>query len=311
MQNYDIIGDIHGYATKLKSLLELLGYRKNGGVYSHPERKIIFLGDYIDRGPEIRETLQIVRGMVERGSALAVMGNHEFNALAFHAPDGNGEYLRKHTPEKVDQHRATIEQLVTPSPDEWRDWLDWFATLPLFLDLGQLRAVHASWDATAVDTFRDIKKIDGPTLRSMADKKSPLGKYRELLLNGVELRLPTGHYFSDKSGFKRKDIRTRWWESLYGKTFRQAVFPDSDTVPDELIPASLTRGDLHYSADEPAVFFGHYWLPADSVKGPLALNVACLDYSVAKGGDLTAYRWDGEATLFSENFVTVENQPRN
>ena len=306
MEKYDLIGDIHGYATKLKALLTKLGYRLESGVYRHPVRQVIFLGDYIDRGPEIRETLQTVRAMVDGGSALAVMGNHEFNALAYATPDGQGDYLRKRTPEKIEQHRASMEQIGTPCPDEWKVWLEWFSTLPLFLDLGRLRAVHASWDREAVAAFQPIKKIDDKTLRAMADKSSPLGKYKESLLNGVELRLPKGHVFSDKSGFKRKDIRTRWWEALAGKTYRQAVFPDSETVPDHPIPSVLINRDLAYHQDEPPVFFGHYWLPPNAAKVPLAQNVACLDYSVAKGGDLTAYRWDGEQVLSAEKFVGVK-----
>src|ERR1035441_2819838 len=160
--------------------------------------KVIFLGDFIDRGPEIRETLQTVRAMVDGGSALAVMGNHEFNAMAYHTPDGKGAYLRKHTEVKVEQYRATMEQLGTPYPDEWKGWLEWFATLPLFLDLGHLRAVHAACDAEAVNAFGAIKRIDEATLRTMADKKSPLGKFRNHLLNGVELKLPKGYVFHDK-----------------------------------------------------------------------------------------------------------------
>lgn len=46
------------------------------------ERQAIFLGDFIDLGPQIRKTLEMVRPMVESGSALSVMGNHELNALA-------------------------------------------------------------------------------------------------------------------------------------------------------------------------------------------------------------------------------------
>ena len=82
---FDIIGDIHGHAKELEILLVKLGYKRNAGIYSHPEeRKCIFLGDYIDRGPNIRETLHIVKDMCEAGSAFAIMGNHEFNFLAYH-----------------------------------------------------------------------------------------------------------------------------------------------------------------------------------------------------------------------------------
>src|ERR1035437_10235977 len=81
---YDIIGDIHGQAQKLKALLCTLGYRRSMGEFRHPEgRQAIFLGDLIDRGPDQIETLNIVRGMTDAASALCVMGNHEFNAIGY------------------------------------------------------------------------------------------------------------------------------------------------------------------------------------------------------------------------------------
>ena len=55
----DLIGDVHGHADELEELLRKLGYSKNDKVYSHPNRKVLFVGDYIDRGPKIRETLEI------------------------------------------------------------------------------------------------------------------------------------------------------------------------------------------------------------------------------------------------------------
>ena len=52
---YDIIGDIHGHAQELKSLLVKMDYSVTEGVWQHPARKAIFVGDLIDRGPSIRE----------------------------------------------------------------------------------------------------------------------------------------------------------------------------------------------------------------------------------------------------------------
>jgi len=62
---YDLIGDIHGYAAELKALLVKMDYREKDGVWQHPERKVIFLGDFVDRGPEQVETVDIARSMVE------------------------------------------------------------------------------------------------------------------------------------------------------------------------------------------------------------------------------------------------------
>jgi hypothetical protein len=50
------------------------------------------------------------------------------------------------------------------------------------------------------------------------------------------------------------------------------------------------------------VFFGYYWLSGSRPEF-LADNVACVDYSVAKGGFLCAYRWHGEQKLSNTNFV--------
>ena len=61
-RSYDIIADIHGYADTLRVLLERLGYVERDGIYRNPERIAIFVGDFIDRGPKIREALQIVKG---------------------------------------------------------------------------------------------------------------------------------------------------------------------------------------------------------------------------------------------------------
>ena len=106
----DFIGDIHGHADKLEALLKKMGYQLKSGVYQHPERKVLFLGDYIDRGPAIKETLHIVRQMVENNQAIALMGNHEYNALCFNLKDPSGNFLRKHTAKNIDQYSATLNQ---------------------------------------------------------------------------------------------------------------------------------------------------------------------------------------------------------
>lgn len=87
----DIIGDIHGCCDELEALLQKLGYEitsktntlgQNHDVYKHPEgRKIIFLGDLVDRGPRILDTLKLVRNMVLAGSALCVPGNHDMKLM--------------------------------------------------------------------------------------------------------------------------------------------------------------------------------------------------------------------------------------
>lgn len=125
---YDIIGDIHGYAQYLEKLLLKLGYKEQDGFFKHPVRTAIFVGDLIDRGPENIRVVQIVRAMVEAGSAKAIMGNHEYNAICFHTPDGNGGYLRPHTDKNRKQHRAFLDEYYALKDEgiELRKTIDWF-----------------------------------------------------------------------------------------------------------------------------------------------------------------------------------------
>ncbi|HSP39823.1 MAG TPA: metallophosphoesterase, partial [Gillisia sp.] len=149
----DLIGDIHGHAAELEELLLKLGYKKRKGAYSHPERKVLFVGDYIDRGPKIRKTLEIVRSMVESENAIALMGNHEYNALCFHFQESEGGHLRKHLIKNIIQHYKTLEEFKNKQ-EEYENYLDWFKTLPLYYETETFRAVHACWDLKNIKYLR-------------------------------------------------------------------------------------------------------------------------------------------------------------
>ncbi len=75
---FDVIGDIHGHAHELKALLSELGYCRHGSGYKSSDRRVMFVGDFVDRGPAIGEVIDIVRSMVDAGDALAVMGKHSW-----------------------------------------------------------------------------------------------------------------------------------------------------------------------------------------------------------------------------------------
>src|SRR6516165_4671384 len=121
----DVIGDIHGHADALRRLLIKLDYREIQGVFQHDTRKAIFIGDFVDRGPDQREVLRIARSMYEADTASAILGNHEFNAIGWATPDGNGGFLRPHTETKRIQHKEFLQQLGEGSP-EYHDAICWF-----------------------------------------------------------------------------------------------------------------------------------------------------------------------------------------
>ena len=66
MNDCDVIGDIHGHADVLEQLLETLGYLRSGGVYRHPMRKAVFVGEFIDRGKQQKAALRIAREAAQR-----------------------------------------------------------------------------------------------------------------------------------------------------------------------------------------------------------------------------------------------------
>ncbi|GAA3952625.1 metallophosphoesterase [Allohahella marinimesophila] len=305
---YDIIGDIHGYASELKALLAKMDYQNIDGVWQHPERKVIFLGDFVDRGPEQVETVQIAKAMVERGHALAVMGNHEYNAVAWATPDpdNDGWYLREHTDKNLDQHKEFLDQLEEGSALH-QAFIEWFKTLPLFLDMPDFRVVHACWHPDyleAILPYLDDQNCLLPeSWAATARENSQPFEALETLLKGLEIPLPNGLEFHDKGGHPRTNMRTRWWDTE-GITYRDlAMVPPEviERIPHEPIPEDILPG---YDAKKP-VFVGHYWMNGEPA--PLTDHIACLDYSVAKGpgGKLCAYRFDGGQTLNQTNFVWV------
>lgn len=311
MDGYDVIGDIHGREHELRLLLDRLGYRNDGGVRRHPSRTALFIGDFIDRYPA-RGVLDIVRPMVENGAALAVMGNHELNAIAYHHPhpEIEGEHLRPRSDKNRQQHAAFRAEFER-EPDALDDTIDWFRTLPLWLDLAELRAVHAAWYEPGMMHLRrhmDRKnRLTDAGIIAVHQSGSAAADAVENVAKGIEFKLPGGVSFTDKGGHKRRSVRVKWWRNdrpvkwvdiAIGPPDMQRQLPDAtvDWPP-----------DLGYPPDAPPLFVGHYWWVG--APAPQASNVACVDYSAGlRGGKLVAYRWSGEARLTPANFVAVERQ---
>lgn len=305
----DIIGDIHGHASQLVALLKKMGYEECSGAWRHPDREAIFVGDFIDRGPEQLATLGIARAMIDAGAARAVMGNHEFNAIGWATPtsDDPSDHLRTRRGLKGEknrkQHAAFLAEVGEDSPLH-REWVGWFKALPLWIDAPEFRVLHACWsDGHATDLEVDIETpplLLEDMLPNAFSRGSRFYEALETLLKGLEIDLPEGFEIIDKDGYSRNSMRVRWWLND-AKTYREAfVGPSGIDVPD--VPL---RDELSFSQPDKKTFIGHYWFdPSDGIS-PASSQVACVDYSVACGGNLVAYRFDGEPELSASNFVKV------
>jgi len=273
----DLIGDIHGHADKLEELLLKLDYTKRNGAYSHPERKVLFVGDYIDRGPKIRETLEIVKAMVDSNSAIALMGNHEYNALCFHFQETEGGHLRKHLITNIIQHYETLKQFQN-NQREYEGYLDWFKTLPLYYEADNFRAVHACWDNKNIKFLKQTLVNDRLTdelIYQSVKKGSQLNKAIEQTLKGKEIKMPEGLDFTDKDGTRRTSIRIKWWEDPSNMTYKSIGVEPHDILPEEPIELNDLKSLDFYNSDDKKVFFGHYWLKGN----PMLYrdNICCLD----------------------------------
>ncbi len=319
--NYDIIGDIHGHADALVALLKKLDYEERGGVWGHPERTALFVGDFIDRGPKQLEAVNIARAMVENEKARAVMGNHELNAIAWylHQPKNPRKHLRTHTgkngKKNFRQHREFLNA-VRAKPGEHKRIIEWFLTLPLWLELEDIRVVHACWHSRFME-YLGPKLLAGnllseelmvhatrePKLKLLKDNAEPsIFKAVEALTKGIETPLPAPHFFGDKDGGRRNRIRLSWWDAK-ATALGDATLPEpkrNEPWSGDAIPPHCR---IAYTDSKP-VFFGHYWFKGEPKQQ--SDKVACLDYSVAEHGKLCAYRWNhGDSRIDRKGFQWV------
>ena len=137
---FDIIGDIHGCRIELETLLQKLGY--DPATRRHPDgRKAVFLGDLVDRGPDIPGVLRIAMEMVEAGNAICVPGNHEMKLLR--KLRGRDVQITHGLAESLEQLKREPEEFVEAAAK----FIDGLVS-HYVLDGGQLVVAHAGMKAS-------------------------------------------------------------------------------------------------------------------------------------------------------------------
>lgn len=339
----DIIGDIHGEYNALVALLTQLGYDENG---KHPDkRKVVFVGDFIDRGHNSTAVLALAERWINAGSAFAVLGNHEINLLRNDPKEGSGWFFD----EKHQEDTEKFGDYHRPDQSERENIVKFLSSLPIALERHDLRVIHAAWHSESIEKIKKLKngtveehfdkwetallenlkscglkarkdqeKIDyseelksestpPPLLEGHAkyDEYMQMGNPLKVLTSGVERKLTDPSKVFRAGGKWRFVERVAWWNEY-----------------DEKVP----------------VVIGHYWrsfdsnAKADAEKAesdlfgsvdPLAWhgkhnNVFCIDFSVGKRwkerregvtknycSKLAALRWP-EKTLMFDDGVTLE-----
>ncbi len=269
----DVVGDVHGHYAALLHLLESLGYDADG---RHPDgRRLVFVGDLVDRGEDSPGVFRLVRRLVEAERAQLVLGNHELNLLLGKKRRGN-EWFRG-----LEQWRRNGRLLPQRLADSAlrAEMLAFLREVPLALERSDLRVVHACWDARSIDLARRQRKVvaffhqrrlalrdallqEPDRLRRSLQHQN--GNPVSVLTSGLEAPIHGEPFWA--GGKIRHTEREAWWNRYHHRT---------------------------------AVAFGHYWRsplpyrPLKPVPGPFGAgggrepyaplgprrNAWCLDYS--------------------------------
>ena len=296
----DFIGDIHGHLNDLETLLKKLGYNKKDGIYIHSERIPVFLGDLINRGPDILGVLDLVRKMHLSGNAYVVMGNHEFNFLAYHFKDKDGEPFRPNTERYYGYIKETKDPLETNLLLE--TYLDWMSTLPLIVKNDFFNAVHAQWSEKLENELKNsgITILDEKGMREI-HLKSELLETVSSIVKGAEYYITKDFIEKYDFVYRQPNERIFWWKKNRSNKLKDWLDVE---VNNQLI--LIDESDFlmikDFEKTNKPTFFGHYWLDSQNF-GLISENLCCLDYSVAKGGFIGAYQFNGEVKLSTKKLL--------
>lgn len=328
----DIIGDIHGEIEALEQLLIHLGYDSKG---RHPAgRRLVFVGDFCDRGPDSPAVFSRVAQLVQAGHAHAVLGNHEINLLRDDAKDGSGWYFDQ----RVERDQPKYAPFKRATQDQKSRIVEFVSTLPIALERADIRIIHAAWIPQWIAAIRSIQvsellpsfetwdqaadlyakgllnklieerqqwphHLEDPLqrppflhARAQYDSVSQMMNPIKILTSGVEREASAPFYISGKWRFLD---RVKWWDD----------YADSIPVVIGHYWRRLHAGVDNQTRGEAGLFDD---IPAYSWHGQQR-NVFCVDYSVGgrwssrrpEGGSgsnfkLAALRWPERSLLFDD-----------
>ncbi len=327
MHAFDIIGDIHGELPALQALGHQLGYSSD---WTHPDgRFLIFLGDLVDRGAHSLEVAELVHGLVKERRAVCIMGNHEYNLVAYHLKVP-GYDKPKHS------NAPTIRQMEA-APARWASVLSFFRDLPIGIELPDLRIIHACWNQQSLALTKELLHVPRADVSTDAgamewvqghvclrspftaagllpnlpgDTRDPNAEIaHEILMKGFEVAAPR---FLDNDGKERDRIRAVWW-----KNTRHLVLTDKPQVFGHYWNAPPVAG--HFAPPHPS---GHPDLrtwgaemlakcpPAGRL--PLTGDVACVDFhGITRASRdracIGALRWPEREIVWASGPKTASN----
>ena len=260
----DIIGDVHGELEALNTLLERLSYRLNG---THPEgRRLVFVGDLCDRGPDSPGVLRRVRDLVQAGVAQCVLGNHELNLLLGKRRQGNHWFEGL----SEDPRHPELGACVPLASAEQGSILSFLESLPIALERADLRVVHAAWHEPSIGIIRSIKDPLSEAYRRIESAMESSAEGRAVFKAAARAQHKLAALITDR--------KTRWSEEHANEINAIGALSEfmQNTNPVRVIVSGLehcvstpffSSGKWRFVSRVPwwknyegvPVIFGHYW----------------------------------------------------
>lgn len=181
---YDIISDIHGHYHAFAALLESMDYTLDDKTYKPPKgRKLLLLGDIINKGPNQKKTIKMVKRMIKQGHAKAIMGNHEFNAICM------AEEITETNEDRLRQQAAFLEAYEFGSPKHEKA-IELFKQFPLYFETDSFIASHGAPSKKDIKTVAPYLNSKGQltkkAYRAFTDSKSPFSQSLNRIIKGCK-----------------------------------------------------------------------------------------------------------------------------
>jgi hypothetical protein len=213
--------------------------------------------------------------------------------------------MSRHISGNRNQIQKTLNDFIGKE-EEWKDHLKWMRSLPLFLELGPIRIVHAYWNDADIQVVKEVLpkgSLKKNFLRNLHEEHPDTAAILYKLMKGLEFKCPKDLILKCSKGLSRKVFALKWWVDPKDKTFNQMYFGNKFILPEYHFPKELEPTFEPYLPNQPIVFIGHYCM-SDGAE-VLQQNLCCIDSCVDSTGRLSAYKWSGEKELTARNILTV------
>jgi len=182
--------------------------------------------------------------------------------------------------------------------------IQWLRSQPLYLNMKNLRVVHACWDKKLIKFLKNTypKQMDGDELlRKSVIPGSKENQLIEILLSGKNVYPGKSFYVTNSAEKPVNKIQVKWWMNPAGKTLKELAFGAYRFQRYRLISKEEMNLFSEYPVQKKLLFMGHYCL--NGYTGILQENLCCVDFCCYRTGWLAAYRWSGESKLSVKNML--------